>query len=78
MYRRDGFFWYSRKQHQIIMKMRNSLWKDGVYSPNYCNIGGVIHHYTEKMSGKYLRHKSNFPDAICLGYGFWTKKPGKG
>jgi len=62
----DGFFWYSKKQKELCCLF-------GHTHKNFCNIGGKIKEYMEWKSGKYLRNRCNWEDAICLGYGFFSK-----
>jgi len=63
--RQDGFFWYSEKQKEVYHLF-------GHTHKNFCNIGGKIKEYTECKSHGHLRDCSNYEDAVCLGYGFYT------
>ena len=59
-----GYFWYSKRQEQVDHSQ-------GDFSRTYCSVHGKTRIYTEWKDGHPLYDPSNWPDAICLGHGYF-------
>ena len=63
-----GYFWYSKRQEQVCCSLA-----EGDFYISYCSVRGKTHIYTEWKDGHPLYDPSNWPDAICLGHGYFKK-----